>query len=207
MQNRGNLVLSSAAGFAALFSLGIVFTTYNQIPGIDDPESLLTAFYADRADRIEVLVGGLLLVGASLLLLLFVSELARTWELRPLALAAATLSGAAVCAGAIALALVAGEMSLRGAAPPSPELERWLAELGYALILIPGMAAAALLVLVCSRAGASTGTLPSWLSRAGVAVACWLVAAVAIAIAGQTLWGVLPLPLWAVAAGATVSRR
>jgi len=135
-----SLALASAAGFAAVFSIGIALTTFNQIPSITDPESLLTSFYADRADRVEVLTGGLMLVGASLLLLLFVSELARTWELRALALAAATLSGAAVCTGAIALALVAGELSLRGAAPPSPELERWLAELGYALILIPGMA-------------------------------------------------------------------
>lgn len=206
-------LLASAASFAAVYSFGVLLTTLNTIPNVDQPSFELTSFYDDRVNRIQLLAGGVLLAASAPCFGWFVSRLvARTTvsgeRAASLPLVGAGLFGSATGTGAVAVGLVAGELALRsGIGQPGPELERWLAELSYVLLLVPAMAGAAIVVLTCSRACADSGVVPRWLAYLGIPLAGWLAVAVVIALQTTTPDALLPLPVWVVAVAAFADAR
>lgn len=126
-----------------LYLVGVALTTYNQIPGVDQRLSDLTAFYGDSGNRLLLLIGGTLLAFSAAFLLAFAAGFASSEPERDsqesfLARSAAGLFAACIAISSVALALVAAEVSLRSALQPPPELERWLAEFGYAVLLGAG---------------------------------------------------------------------
>lgn len=206
-QNRW--IVWSGFAFVVVYLIGLTLTTYNAIPGVDEPLAALPVFYADPGNRIPVLVGGILLAISAPCLLAFVAAVSSGPPAEAvvghLARAAAGLYAACVASSAIALALVAGELSFRNVPQPSAQIERWLAEFGYALVLVPGMVAAAtcLTALACSR---PIG-LRRAAARAAYVVAGISLAALPIAIAtGTLLWSQVPLAAWVAWVAASASR-
>ena len=201
-------IVWSGFAFVALYLIGLALTTHNAIPGIDEPLSALPVFYDDPGNRLPVLVGGILLAISAPFLLAFGAATSRPSSeaiAAYLARAAAGLFAACIATSAIALALVAGELSFRTVPQPSPQLERWLAEFGYALVLVPGMVAAAtwLTALAWSRPAG----LPRLAAKAAYAVAAVSLAALPVAIAtGTLLWSQIPLCAWVVWVTAAASR-
>jgi hypothetical protein len=196
--------------FAVLYLIGLVLTTFDAIPSADEPLSLLQPYYADSGNRIPLLLGGILLALAAPALLAFVAaatvdppEDRRTEA--SFARAAANLFAGCIGIGSMALALVAGELTFRTVPQPAADFERWLAELGYAVILVPGMAAAAGLLWALGRIRGPFVSLP--LARAGYAVAVVSLAALPISIATGTLvWSQLPLCAWVACAAFAATR-
>lgn len=202
-----------ALSFAILYVAGVVLTSRTGAPGVDDPLSSLPGFYDDRGNRIALLVGALAIVAAAPLFLWLltglISALRRIDERRDggVALAGGTAFATTAAVAAVSLGLVAGEMSLRGVSQPSPELERWLSETGYALLLLPAMAGAGLATLALSSGLRRAGVLRGWLAWAGFAIAIVTFAALPIAIATDLIWSQLPLAVWAVTVAAMVDRQ
>lgn len=195
-----------------LYLVGVALTTYNQIPGVDQRLSDLTAFYGDSGNRLLLLIGGILLAFSAAFLLAFAAGFASSEPERDsqesfLARSAAGLFAACIAISSVALALVAAEVSLRSALQPPPELERWLAEFGYAVLLVPGMVAAAVMVWSLSRSALRAGLIPSIVAVAGYVVAVLCLSALPIAIASELFWSQLPLALWVVVAAAVSSNR
>jgi hypothetical protein len=202
-----------ALGFSLLYLVGVALTTRTGAPSAEDPLSSLPGFYDDRGNRIMLLVGSLVLVAAAPFLLWFVtgfasalSRLAEGWE-AGLALAGGVVFATMTAAAAVPLGLVAGEMALRDVSQPSPELERWLSEIGYVFLLLPAMAGAVVAVLSLSGAIRRAGALPGWLAWAGFLVAAVCFAALPIAIATDLIWSQLPVAAWIVAAAVVVDAR
>ena len=193
-------MVSSGFTFVALYLLGLALTTYDAIPSLDQPLDALPVFYADAGNRIPVLIGGILLAISAPCLLAFVAATIRTPSSErvvadDLARGAAALFAACVGTGASALALVAGELTFRTVPQPSPELERWLAEFGYAVVLVPGMVAAA--TLVAALAWSRPAGVTQQAARTAYAVAAISLAALPIAIAtGTLLWSQVPFAAW-----------
>jgi ABC-type Fe3+ transport system permease subunit len=201
-------VLWSGFWFGALYLVGLALTTYDAVPSADEPLSALPVFYSDSGNRILVLAGGVALAAAAPCLLAFTgAATAAASERRAveasLAPLAASLFAACIAVAAAALALVAGELSFRSVLQPSAQIERWLVELGYAVVLVPGMIAAACLLLALAR----TLELPAVLKGVGYAVACVSLAALPIAIAtGTLLWSQMPIAAWVAWTAATTGR-
>jgi hypothetical protein len=202
-----------ALSFGILYVAGLVLTTRTGVPGVDDPLSSLPGFYDDRGDRIALLVGAIAVVAAAPLFLWLLTGLVSVvrgvggnWD-GGLTLAGGTAFATTAGIAAISLGLIAGEMSLRGVSQPSPELERWLSELGYALLLLPAMAGAGVVVLSLSGALVRAGVARDWLTWVGGAVAVLTFAALPIAIATDLIWSQLPLAVWAVLVAVLVDAR
>jgi hypothetical protein len=206
---RDRLIVWSGFTFVAFYVIGLALTTYDAIPSLDEPLSALPVFYADAGNRIPVLLGGILLAISAPCLLAFVTAAtsgpSSDAVVASIARAAAGMFAASIAIGAIALALVAGELTFRTVPQPSAELERWLAEFGYALVLVPGMIAAAtsLTALGWSR---PVG-LRQPVAGATYGVAAISLAALPIAIAtGTLLWSQIPLAGWVTWAAASATR-
>ena len=202
-----------ALGFSLLYLVGLALTTRTGAPGVEDPLSSLPGFYDDRGNRIMLLVGSLVLVAAAPFLLWFItglvsalSRIAEGWE-AGLALAGGVVFATMTAAAAVPLGLVAGEISLRDVSQPSPELERWLSEIGYVFLLLPAMAGAVVAVLSLSGAIRRADALPGWLAWTGFFVSAVCFAALPIAIVTDLIWSQLPVAAWILAAAVVVDAR
>jgi hypothetical protein len=199
-----------ALGFGLLYVAGLVLTSRTGAPGVDDPLSSLPGFYDDRGNRIALLVGALAVVAAAPLFLWLLTGLVSALRRVDgngdggLALVGGTVFAATAAVAAVSLGLVAGEVSLRGVSQPGPELERWLSEMGYALLLLPAMAGAGVAVLSLSSALQQVRGVGDWLAWAGFVVAVVSFAALPIAIATDLIWSQLPLVVWVVTAAVIV---
>jgi hypothetical protein len=209
---RGSLSLR-ALGFSLLYLVGLALTTRTGAPGAEDPLSSLPGFYDDRGNRIMLLAGSLVLVAAAPFLLWFVtglasalSRIAEGWE-AGLALAGGVVFATMTAAAAVPLGLVAGEVLLRDVSQPSPELERWLSEIGYVFLLLPAMAGAVVAVLSLSSAIRRVDALPGWLAWTGFFVSAVCFAALPIAIVTDLIWSQLPVAAWTLAAAVVVDAR
>ena len=192
--------------FAVLYVLGIALTSHNAIPGVDQPLSVLPGFYADSTNRVLVLLGAISLALSTPFLVAFAVGLSFEGREPARAIEAsfvrATATAFAACIGisSVALGLVAGEVALRNVGQPSPELERWIVEFGYGILLVPGMAAAAAMTLLSTRLALDTPTLRRPVARAGYPIAVVCLAALPIATStGDLIWSQLGIAAWAVA--------
>jgi hypothetical protein len=199
-----------AVVFAVLFFLGVTMPglpDYKVTKKYPDPAAHLTSFYANHGNRTRLVVAAYLMAVAGLVFLVFLSYLrdrlrraeGEAGASGGLVFAAGAVFVAMIYAGSAAWASIAGDLIFGNQRPPSPDVMGFIPQLGYPLVLIFGMFAAALAVAVTSMSALRTGVLPRWLAYLG------FVAAVAM------LFSVVFVPMvlfviWMIAVGITLLR-
>ncbi|MGB9378597.1 MAG: hypothetical protein WCB04_13920 [Mycobacteriales bacterium] len=162
------------------------------------------ANYTGHANDAGHLATGLLLVCAGLSLASFLTALWRrirnaapARSFSPLPIVAAAASAACISAGGVVMATVAGG-ELFGKYPlPGVDILRLSNDLGFALVSVGGMTAAALAIACLSVQGRTAGILGRKTSILGVVVAAVLLAAVTfIPIIAALLWAPVVAVQW-----------
>jgi hypothetical protein len=145
---------------------------------------------------------GILLVLAALSLAAFVTELWRTIReaaptVSPLPVVAAGMSAACIAAGGIVMACISGA-ELVGKYPlPAPGLLRLSNDLGFALVGVAGMLAAALAVICLSVQGNRAGVIGNRTKVFGFVVSVVLLAGIAfVPILALLAWTVVLAVQW-----------
>jgi len=201
----GQVGAASGLLFAVLAVVGLL---QGAPPGRDDPDPVISAFYADAANRGRVVVALYLPSLAGAFFLGFLGHLCRRLrraEGEAGSLAVVALAGGVgfvtlFLAGSSASAAAAASMTFGNVPQPSAELARILPQLGALLLLLPGLFAAIVLVVATSLLALRTGVLPRWLAWAG------FVAAV-ILLAGPLFLPLLVLPLWVAVVSVVLLQR
>ena len=188
--------------FAVLFTVGL-FLFNIPVGGEAESDETIRTFYEDSGNRTRVIVATYLVALSALAFAAFVAYLSSRLRLEErtdggsegglalVALVAGSITTAMLLAGGTALGVLAVGMSLGG----EPEtlgdtgIARFLAHLGYGLILLCGALSAALLIVATSLVGLRTGALPTWLNWGGIVAAVLLLAA-------MIFLPILALPLW-----------
>lgn len=192
----GRLAAASGVAFVMLMIAGFLVL---DIPGHDDSDALVNAFYADTGNRARVIVAAYLLAGAGLAFLCFLAHLRsllRIAEGEPGTLSALTFAGGVVfvatlfAAGAAQGPTYALSIDLYDE-PPSQLSRALIPHMGYGM-LVYGLLAAAFAITSTSLAIVRTAAFPRWLAWVGFAAA------------GLLLFGVfflpmIALPLWVLA--------
>lgn len=191
--------LGALAGpaFALLFLASVIVSSP---PANNASDSKWIANYTGHGHQIQHLATGLLLVLAGLCLMTFLTTLWRRIADRrpeptsPLALVAAGAAAACISAGGVLMATVSAS-ELGGSYPlPGPDVLRLTNDVGFGLVAVGGMWAAALAVAVLSAQGKAAGIFGPRLAAFG-----WVVA-------GLLLLSILFVPIialliWAVVVG------
>ena len=155
------------------------FTFVPELPEASYPDEDVLALYTDPGKAELIMLGSLLMAVAGVVLLVFLADLWR--RLRP----AGDLATLVVGAGVLYVGAIFGAGTLwggyagGGAGPleTAPDLEhsvtlaRILTDMGFGLLLIYGLFAAAVMVAAASAAGRRTGALPRGLVVAGFVIA------------------------------------
>lgn len=136
--------------FAVLFVAG---NAINDVPKGNASNKAWVDYFASTGNRIGLVVSAFLLVIAGLCLAgLFstlwsrIAEAQAPRRLSPLPLVAAGISAASIAAGAVLNAAVAGGMLFGSLPEPNADILRFANQLGYPLIMVGGMLAAALAI-------------------------------------------------------------
>jgi hypothetical protein len=162
------------------------------------------ANYTGNTNDARHLATGLLLVLAGLSLASFLTALWRriraaapSSSFSPLPIVAAAASAACISAGGVVMAAVAGG-ELFGKYPlPGADVLRLSNDLGFALVSVGGMVAAALAIVCLSVQGRTAGVLGRRTSIFGIVASAVLLAAVAfIPIAAILLWTLVLAVQW-----------
>ena len=170
------------------------------------PISSWLAAYTGRGHQAQHLATGVLLVLAALSLMSLlnalwrrIAEAQRPAAISPLPLVAAGVSAACIAAGGVVMAYVSGG-ELIGTYPlPAVDILRLSNDLGFALVSVAGMLAAALSVACLSIQGRAAGILGRKMTVFGLLVAVLLLAALAFV-------PILPFLLWVVVVSITLMR-
>lgn len=178
--------LARAAGasgvlFAVLFTVALVLV--RQGPGLDDPDATYAAFYASDAQNLLVTVGLYIVPFAGIACLwhmiatrTYLQALAPTTAIPAwLQLASGVLFVALVFAGTATAGGVALLSRFSGAAPPSPDIARALAAVGYTMVFVYAVRAAGMCIITTTglasrRAASPRPALVAAASAVGTAV-------------------------------------
>lgn len=186
----------AGVSFVVFFIAGVVASS---VPANNASDAKWTAAYTGQSHQMEHLATGVFLVLAALSLL---TLLATLWErivqssaprrTSPVALVAAGVSAACIAAGGVVMASISGA-ELTGKFPlPSADLLRFANNLGFALVAVGGMVAAAFSVACLSRQGRATGMLSRRVAAFGLVVAVIILASVAfVPIAALWIWAIV----------------
>jgi hypothetical protein len=180
--------------FVVLFVAG--FFVLN-LPDSDDPLLKIKAFYDDGGNRAQIIVAGYLLTLSAVFFFWFLSSLrarllpveGQPGRLTSIVFGSGLVFSALLLAATGCFIFIAGEITFGDVNHISPELERVLPDLGFALLLIGGAFAAIAMVDAASVLIIRTGVLPKWIGWFG------FVAAVGLLFAGYFIPMVLLL-LW-----------
>lgn len=185
----------SGIGFVVFFVGSVVASNP---PAGDAPDSDWVASYADRAHQASHLATGYCLVIAALCLMSFFTVL---WTriaaahggagLSPLPLVSAAVCSASIGVGGVVFAGVAGAMIFGGAREPGADILRLSNSLGFGLVGVAGMLAAALTVVTLSVQARGAGVFGTRLLAAGYVVGVFL-------LAGPLFVPILALLVWLV---------
>lgn len=168
--------------FAILYVVGAMAAFYSPSDtdkvkdSPDDLAAMWHDFYSDSSHRTWIIVGVYLLLGAAFAFVIFGSavrdRLAESGAPTAgrLAYGASILFGAVTLVGTAAVAWIPGSKQFGNVAIPNGELNYMASQLGFAVILLGGGAAAALFLISAGLGGQSTRLLPRWLGWAGVAI-------------------------------------
>lgn len=201
------VTLIAALAFAA-FYIAALFGVMD-LPEEADSDAAVLATYTESAKRTGLTVGVYLLAGAGLSFIWFLASLRA--RMRPPDVDArlstiahagglvyvAMMFTAGAAFGVLPLAIGVGEFEVEAL---DPALARVLVQLGFTILLIYGLLAAAVMVLATSLGALKTGVLPRWLAIAGFVVS-------ALLLLGPVYLPQLLVPLWAVVVGGALARR
>ncbi len=188
--------------FCVLFVAGAALL---DLPGHDDDDGRLTAFYGDSANRLRVVLGSYALALAGISFLGFGAALTVRAERSgaPLVLTRLMLLA---CAVAVVLLVGAGAaqvptyaLSIDAFDEPESELTRaTIPHIGYSLLLFSTLAAAAF-IGVAAAAVRTTAMLPGWVAWSGFVAGGLLLFSILFA-------PMVALPVWAFAVGISLWR-
>ena len=196
--------LGALAGpaFAVLFVLSVVVSSP---PADNVSDATWIANYAGHGHQIQHVATGLLLVLAGLCLMTFLTTLWRRIADRrpeptsPLALVAAGAAAACISAGGVLIATVSAS-ELAGSYPlPGVDVLRLTNDVGFGLVAVGGMWAAALAVAVLSAQGRAAGVLGTRMAAFG-----WVVAI--LLLFSLLFVPIIALLIWAVVVGVSCFR-
>lgn len=192
--------------FAGLFAAAVVLL-YPQPPR-GSTAAQIAAWYTSGHTRTLGLVGLYLVPFAGIAFLWFVAAVRHrigAYEDRFFAtvfLAGGILFVALLYAAAAAAGAPLAAVRFQDAPPPSPDVVVFARGLGYALLYVYAIRAAAVFMIVSSTIGLRTRTLPRWLALLGYAVALVLLLSVSYARGF-----VLIFPAWVVLVSIEILRR
>ena len=188
--------------FCVLFVAGAALL---DLPGHDDDDGRLTAFYGDSANRLRVVLGSYALALAGISFLGFGAALTVRAERSgaPLVLTRLMLLA---CAVAVVLLVGAGAaqvptyaLSIDAFDEPESELTRaTIPHIGYSLLLFSTLAAAAF-IGVAAAAVRTTAMLPGWVAWSGFVAGGLLLFSI-------LFMPMVALPVWAFAVGTSLWR-
>ena len=192
--------------FVILFIIGFGIM---DLPGLDDSDADVTAFYSDSDNRVRIIIGAYILAIAGVALLIFVNRLRRVIQDaegdRP------RLATGAFGAGIVFVVAFLVAVSATVAVPfavefdeytqvPNADLARFLPAIGYVLIFVTGMFAAILMIATTALASFRYALFPTWFN--------WLSVVCAIVLLFAALFfPILALFIWFVAASFVLMRR
>jgi hypothetical protein len=186
------------AGIAfVVFFIGSVVAS--SPPNENATDAKWVANYATHAKQTQHLATGILLVLAGLSLLVFLTgvwnRVAAARSARrtsPLPVVAAGAAAALIAAGGVVMASVSGDALLSSAPVPTADVLRLTSGLGFALVGLAGMLAAALSVVSLAAQARSCGIFGNRLFAFSVVVAVLLLAGLAfVPIVGLLIWAVI----------------
>jgi hypothetical protein len=187
--------------------LYVAFTQIPALPEASDSDESVLALYTDPGSAGLIQVGSLMMAIAGVLLLVFLADLWR--RLRPAGeLATLTMGAGVLYVGAIFVSgTLWGGYAGGGGGPldDAPGLEhsvtlaRVLTDMGFGMLLVYGLFAAAVMVAAASAAGRRTGELPRRLVVAGYVIAPLL-------LLGFTWIPQFLVPLWVFAVSVALLR-
>jgi hypothetical protein len=183
----------SGIAFVVFFIASVVVSS---VPKDTASDHAWVAAYATGAKQAGHLATGVLLVLAALSLMSFLTHLwTRVAEVRdpravsPLPVVAAGVSAACIAAGGTLMAATSGSALLYSQPIPGADVLRLSNDVGFAMVTVAGMFAAALSIVCLSIQGRAAGIFGARLARFSVAVAVVLLASVAFApIAALLAW-------------------
>jgi len=200
--------------FAVLYIVGVMTAAGAQPANIDDfkdsPADLAAGwptYYEDSGHRWTILVGAFFVAGATLALIVFASALrdrladAGAPTAGRLAFGASLVFAAITLAAVTAMGWIPGAKQFGGVAVPEGELNYLSSQLGFAMLLLGGGAAAALFLVTAGRAAGRTDVVPAWLGWAGVVIG------VLVFFLGVMFVPMALFPLWVLITSIVLIRR
>ena len=164
----------SGVAFIALFAASVGISN---VPANTAPNSAWVEAYATHSDQARHLATGVCLVLAALALATFLTHLwtrvadARRPDLvNPLPVVAAGISAACIAAGGIMMAAASGSTLLFSQPIPGAPLLRLGNDLGFAMVGVAGMPAAALSIACLSIQARGAGVMTTRMMRFSLAV-------------------------------------
>jgi hypothetical protein len=194
----------SGIAFVVFFLAGVVVSN---APSNTASDHQWIAAYATHAKQAGHLATGVLLVLAALSLMTFLTHIwTRVNEARgaqavsPIPVVAAGVAAACIAVGGILMAAPSGSALLYSQPIPGADILRLGNDVGFAMVGVAGMLAAALSIAALSVQARAAGIFGARLARFSVAVAVVLLASV-------TFVPIVALLVWLVAVTVTVTRR
>jgi hypothetical protein len=204
--NWQRIVPLSGPLFVVFLLASIVLTA---VPGGDEGNEELLAWYTDSGNRISAMFSGYLLVLAALSLLVFALHL--RWligrssgegnVLGTAALAGGLGAALFLVATSVALAAIPASVELAdGPVPVTPDVPRAINSVGFDLMLIGAMFMAIFMIVATAVASAQHDIFPRWFT--------WLSGVCAFSLVFAAVWlPALALPIWMLTASVLTYRR
>jgi hypothetical protein len=194
----------SGLAFIAFFAASVAISN---VPGNTAPDTAWVAAYATHGDQARHLATGILLVLAALSLATFLTHLwtrvivaRRAQPVSPLPIVAAGISASCIAAGGVMMAAASGSALLFSQPLPGAALLRLSNDLGFALVSVAGMPAAALSIASLSVQARTAGVMTTRMMRFSLVVSVVLLASVAFV-------PILALVAWLIIVAATMIRN
>lgn len=186
----------SGVAFALLYIAG--FMPLGELLGsFGDSDATFVAYFDKSSNRVGALLGGISVALASVAFFWFLSNLRLCIDsagaLPGVATAAGTTFVTLLLCGAASLMTVPYARIFGGAYDEESVLvamEALLPQLGYVLITVFAMWAAAALILAVTLATRTNGAFPRWLVRLGY------IASAFVFLLGPSVMGILGVPVW-----------
>lgn len=195
-----NALSARVAGiFAILFVVLMVvgsFIGFNT-PGGEDPDQDWLDYFEDDEKMVMAIVSAYLIVLAAIAFLVFAVAMYQRFRAAeegnsglPLLMLVMSVGWAVPLAiGGLLTAAIAGGIKLGGASDPSPDVARWIDQLGFGIMLVAGGLSAAAMAAVTGILIMRTKALPAWLGYfAFVAALAMCAAAIFIPMIIFALW-------------------
>jgi hypothetical protein len=182
--------------FAILFIASVGVST---APSNSASDATWVAAYATHGKQAAHLATGILLVLAALSLMSFITDLwmrvvaaGQQRNLSPLPIVAAGISAACIASGGILMGAVSGSALLYSQPLPGADVLRVGNDVGFALVGVAGMLAAAVSVASVSLQARAAGLFGTRLTRASLVVAVLLIGSIAfVPILALLVWSIV----------------